>query len=261
MELKIINQISTSLVNERREHEEFAECLTGQVWWLQWCELPRSQKFGFILRDGPLLWKWPWEPRGTISISHKWINSKIHLEPSREMCYRERWTSRRAYILALKDKAQISGLIWAKAVPLISHEFSSLSLSLRRWKDTSSAIALPASVDQVGEQWNFTVFALIPELASSFRPNICDLGRWPFSLVGEPCGWKFTKQDLFIPWWPLCHEPLPIPAAVLTSVPHTSAEREFLQEVLSFIKKNWKRSEIRLTRHKCCLAFNFFTEV
>ena len=31
MELKIINQISTSLVNERREHEEFAECLTGQV--------------------------------------------------------------------------------------------------------------------------------------------------------------------------------------------------------------------------------------
>lgn len=31
MELKIINQVSTSLANDRIEYDEFADCLTGQV--------------------------------------------------------------------------------------------------------------------------------------------------------------------------------------------------------------------------------------
>ena len=36
---------------------------------------------------------------------------------------------------------------------------------------------------------------------------------------------------------------------------HTSAEREFLQVVLSFIKKKTERDLRRLTHHKCCLVF------
>ena len=49
----------------------------------------------------------------------------------------------------------------------------------------------------------------------------------------------------------------PSPSQQLYSLlyPHTSAEREFLQVVLSFIKKKIERDLRRLTHHKCCLVF------
>lgn len=102
----------------------------------------QGAKFGFILRDGPLLWKWPWEPRGTISISHKWINSKITWN-HREMRYRGRWTSRRAYILALKDKSTGFRVDLGLAVPLISHEFSSLGLECEDERILSQQLHCP----------------------------------------------------------------------------------------------------------------------
>ena len=122
---------------------------------------------------------------------------------------------------------------------------------MRRWKDTFSAIVLPAFVDQVGEQFRTS------QSSHSFRagPNICDLGRWSCCLVGVALWLKVHKAGCVQPLVTSAVSPSPAQQPYPLLYPHASAEREFLQLVLSFTKKKIERDLRRLTHHKCFLVF------